>query len=165
MRPTNIIGLATCVIALLFAYFWLEKYMGLEPCPLCILDRIVVAFMGLVFFAGLFTSETKTRHVLSGTNLAFLACGFVFAGRHVWVQNKPVDLLATECLSAQPEIAAFTDLIKEAFSAQADCALIGWELFGLSIPSLVLVLFVFLLALLVVQIFGTILDAHEDSDD
>lgn len=164
MRPVNIIGLATCVFSLLFAYFFLERYLLLEPCPLCILDRIVVALMGLVFLCGLFTSRTRTRHVLSAVNGVILAFGFLFAGRHVYIQNRPVDLEA-ECLSEQPQIAGMTELIKEAFDAQADCSLIGWELFGLSIPGMTLLLFCFLAALVCAQVVGTIQDADEDGDD
>ena len=164
MRPTNFIGLASCVLALLFAYFLLEVYMFLEPCPLCILDRIVVGLMGLVFFVGLFTTRKWIRHALTGTNLVLLGFGFLFAGRHVWIQNRPVDV-SSECLSEQPQIKGITDLIAKSFDADADCALIGWQLFGLSIPGLLLVFFFFLLALLVIQAVGTMQDSDEYSDD
>ena len=39
----HLIGLVLCLAALAFAYFYLEKTLGFEPCPLCILDRFVFA--------------------------------------------------------------------------------------------------------------------------
>ena len=138
--------------------------MGLQPCPLCILDRVVLCLMGLVFIANFFASGTRARHALSGLNFFFLSFGFLFAGRHVWLQNQPVDL-AGECLSFVPSAASVTDIIKEAFQAKTDCALIGWELFGLSIPTLTLLVFFSLFVVLSFQVFGTYQDAHEDSED
>ena len=153
-----------CLFALAIAYFLLEQHMGLIPCPLCILDRIVLAVMALIFAAGLFTNSFRARMVITGLNLFTLAFGFLFAIRHVWLQNQPIDV-TRGCLSDVPEVVGLVQLIREAFNAEADCGLIGWELFGLSIPDLTLLLFVALLGMLLLQGWMNIEDRDEHSND
>lgn len=164
MRPSNFIGLLTCLSSLFFAYFFLEKYLDLNPCPLCILDRMVLLVMGVVFLAGLFVKQIRLRVLLLCANMFALALGWLFAGRHVWVQNQPLDPNRS-CLSSEPTITSFTDFIAKAFAAQADCILIQWEVAGLSIPSLTFLLFVFLLGLLLSQAWGINNDRYETDLD
>lgn len=168
MRPTNFLGLLASVFGLLYAFFFLERYMGFVPCPLCILDRFALAACGVLFFLGLFVEAAKPRWILLGLNVASISSGIVFASRHVWLQNQPIDL-TRPCLSEQEAIAGFIELIKGAFNAEADCALIGWEFMGLSIPAQTLIFFIGILALLAVQGYGIYLDQLEreggDRDD
>lgn len=164
MRPTNVIGLLSCVLSLNFAYFFLEKYLLLIPCPLCILDRIVVAVMGLIFLAGLFAYGARARTVLLALNVPAILAGLFFAGRHVWLQNQPLDSNRS-CLSEDPEISSITEFLTLAFDATTDCGAILWNVFGLSIPGLTLILFIFLALLLVAQGLGIYIDSHADNDD
>lgn len=162
MRPTNFIGILVCLLALGIAYFLLERHMGLLPCPLCILDRVVLGVMALIFAAGLFAHSFKARMIATGANLFALSFGFLFAGRHVWMQNQPLDETRS-CLSAMPEIGGLVELLSEAFKAEADCGLIRWQLFGLTIPGLTLLLFFGLLALLLLQGWMNFVDRNEHS--
>lgn len=168
MRPTNLIGLGCSLFALLFAYQFLEKSLNLEPCPLCILDRIVVGLMAVVFAAGLFVDKMGPRLGMLGFNVFLVCIGFVLTGRHVWLQNQPFNPESV-CLAEQPEIQGMMELVKEAFDAQADCGLISWEVFGMSIPMLTLLMFVGFLFLLFAQAFGMYQEkyappAEEDED-
>ncbi len=164
MRSSDFIGIATCVLSLLVAYFFMERYLGLYPCPLCILDRIVLVLMAPVFVAGLWASRFRTRLALSSLNVVLALFGVLFTGRHVWVQNQP-GAEGIDCLAATPEIAGVTEFIRGAFDAQADCMLIRWEVFGLTIPGMTLLLFLFLLGLLAVQVWASFLERDDDSAD
>jgi disulfide bond formation protein DsbB len=152
MKIADAMGLALCLGALAIAYFWMEKYLGLEPCPLCILDRITVGAMAVFFAAGLFAvgPQGGGRLALITANLTMLAFGFVFSGRHVWLQNRPLGI--GECLADTPAARDFIELIRVAFDAQADCGMIFYEFLGLSIPEMTLLLFVGLGALLLWQL-------------
>lgn len=152
-KTTNIIGLSGCVLALLYAFVFLGNYLGLEPCPLCILDRIVVVLMGLVFLAGVKAESVFLRLGLSGANVVFLALGLLLAGRHVWLQNQPVDD-AHVCLADSETAKSLTELVGKAFGAGADCQLIMWEFAGLSIPMQVLLMFVGFAAVVLAQLCG-----------
>src|SRR5690348_154529 len=49
-RPGNLIGFLICAGLIAFAYY-LRFARGLEPCPLCMIQRVVFAAMGIVFLA------------------------------------------------------------------------------------------------------------------
>lgn len=151
---------AACVLALLIAVFYMERYLLLPPCPLCILDRFVVAFMALGFgaLALLYPYSNKPARAAWptrsgrvvwpawaawGATSAALALGFVFAGRHIWLQNRPIDL-AAECLSDTAAAKNLIALIEQAFDATADCGMIMWQFAGLTIPEQLLIFFVVL---------------------
>lgn len=140
---------ATSLLSLLIAYFFMQRYLLLEPCPLCILDRFVVAAMGLGFLVIAVVPERR-RLVWAASiwNVLALAAGFLFAGRHIWLQNRPPDVSAV-CLSDAVGAQDLVELIRRAFDAKADCGAILWEFAGLSIPEQVLLLF---LALAAVQL-------------
>ena len=164
MRPTNIIGLAAAVLSLLFAYFFLERNLGLVPCPLCILDRVVLVGMGIVFAAGLAIASLRARTIVLVINFVLLAAGLVVAGRHVWLQNQPFDD-ARGCLSDSPQASGLIELLRDAFGATSDCGIILWQFFGFSIPDLTLGLFtLFFLPLLAAQGYGILLDRQDAQD-
>ncbi len=163
VRPSNIIGLVASLFALATAYFFLERQLGLEPCPLCILDRIIVAAMGLCFAAGLLVESLPLRRGLLAANAVFLASGLGVAGRHVWLENRPFDE-SLGCLGDSPAAAGLIDLVRKAFDAQADCSFILWELFGFSIPDYTLGMFVLVFApLLAAQAYGIRTDSRQRS--
>ena len=86
-RYLDAIGAALCFTSLGIAYFFMEKYLLLEPCPLCILDRLVVLAIGFFFVLGFFLEHG--HKALWFGNVTMLILGFVFAGRHIILQNSP----------------------------------------------------------------------------
>lgn len=142
-------GAAVCFLSLAIAYFYMERYLELEPCPLCILDRIVVVAMGLTWIAQGFLME-KWRRTLVCLNAVFLSAGFVFAIRHVWLQNRPPEPDGG-CLLDVEAAKTFTDIIGRAFDASGDCGAILWRFAGFTIPEQVLIMFCALALLLALQ--------------
>ena len=150
------------ILSLLFAYFFLQRRLGLVPCPLCILDRIVLAAMGAVFAAGLLAASLRARVALLAANSGLLAAGLLVAGRHVWLQNQPFDQ-ASSCIADSQVAAGFSELLREAFGATSECGIILWQFFGFSIPDLTLALFaLFFLPLLAGQGYGILLDRQDE---
>ena len=148
MRIADFSGAAICMAALGVAYFFMEKYLGLPPCPLCILDRIAVGLMAIIFLiGGIFSPSGKMRAIFLSLQTAFSGGGFLFAGRHIILQNRPLDDSAN-CLADAEAAQHFMELIQRAFSADGDCGLIYWQFAGLSIPEQTLILF-FVLAIFI----------------
>ena len=154
-RALNALAGVGCFASLAVAYFFMEKYLLLEPCPLCILDRIVVALMGVVFLL-MAARNSRGMSAWAGllANCVFLGAGFVFAGRHIWLQNRPPDETAS-CLSDAQAAEDLIEVIRRAFDANADCGAIIWEdpIFALTIPEQVMVMFIGFAALLALQMF------------
>lgn len=154
-RSLSLYGLTACVGALLFAVFYLEKTLFLEPCPLCVLDRVVFAALGLVFLIALVQGAHPVFAKLYGL-VAVVLCltGIGLASRHVWLQGLPEDQVP-EC---GPDIYFMLDtlplleVIKASLSGSGSCAEVAWTFLGLSIPEQTLLLFCALLILSVAQI-------------
>ncbi len=151
----HLIGLSLCLGALAFAYLYLERTLGLEPCPLCVLDRFLFGTLAVVFaFAWLRNPDRRDRIGYDIGALGFCIGGLGVAGRHVYLQHAPAESLA-ECG------AGFWDLMEQigiegavasALRGDGDCGDIQWTFLGLSIPTLTLILFAVLFLITLVDI-------------
>ena len=82
-------GSGTCG-ALMAAALWLQHVQGLEPCPLCILQRGAVIVLGVVLLAGAIHDPATVGRRVYGVLIAIAAAaGAAVAGRHVWLQSLP----------------------------------------------------------------------------
>ena len=139
-RTFQAVSFATCVGLLAFAYY-AQYYLYLEPCPLCILQRIVVLLLGInALIAFILAPRTRVRWVytINGTGLSALGC--LVAGRHVYLQSLPPDK-APECgpgLGYILDTLPFKQAIIEIFTGSGECASVDWTLAGLSMPAWVL---------------------------
>lgn len=80
-------------IGMSFALFFLQRYMGFSPCPLCIFQRIGLMIMGgFALIAALFHPKSMViRLLLWLGSLAGIGWAAIVAGRHVWLQHLPAD--------------------------------------------------------------------------
>jgi disulfide bond formation protein DsbB len=136
-RLANWLGFGACLLALglaLLAQYVLE----LQPCHLCIFQRITVAAMGIAFLlAALHSTGAWRGAVYAGliglTGLATLAT----AGRHVWIQMQPPGTVAA-CgadLDFMLDVFPLTEVILKVFKAGGECATVDFTLLALSIPA------------------------------
>lgn len=132
-------GAGLCLGALAIAVFFMEWYLLLEPCPLCILDRFAVAGVGVGFAGVAIARRAAWRWGWWGVGTVGWVAGAVFAVRHVWLQNRPPEF-GGECLSDHAAAQGVVELVRRAFDANADCGAIMWEFAGLTIPEQVLAL-------------------------
>lgn len=143
-RIFNLIGFAICAGLLGFGYY-LQFYQGLEPCPLCIFQRVAFIALGCCFLlAGLHNAGpigARLWGVLIG--LAGLA-GAAIATRHVWIQSLPDDQVP-ECgpgLDYMLEAFPLADTLRMVFTGSGECHEISWSFLGLSMPAWALICFV-----------------------
>ena len=140
--------------SLAFAIFYLERILHLDPCPLCILDRVVITALAVVFLLAFLHNPATWFKKLYGF-LAIVLCliGIGLASRHIWLQNLPKDQVP-ECgpdIYFMLETLPFFDVIKKTLTGSGSCAEISWTFAGLTIPEQTLILFVGLLVLSVIQ--------------
>lgn len=154
-RQINLLGLITCISAMLFAVGFLQHYLMLDPCPLCVITRVIVISMSLVFLIALIHNPAKLGqriYALLATAVALTGLGVQF--RHIWLQNLPADQVPA-CgpgleflLETQPIFSA----LRTVFEGSGDCAEIDWIFLGMTIPMQTAVLFTFLLAITIWQL-------------
>jgi disulfide bond formation protein DsbB len=156
-RTYFLLGFLYCV-GLILAALYFQFADGLDPCPLCISQRIMVLAVGLVMLAAFLHNPGQSgirRYALLGFATA-LAGGSISA-RHVWIQHLPADEVpaCTPGLEYMFHYFPLTDTLKAMVTGTGDCAQVDWTLLGLSMPAWVLVCFVFLAALSLAQVWNT----------
>lgn len=145
-RSQCLAGFAACAALIGFAIFS-QFAWGLEPCPMCIFQRIAFAALGLVFLlAGLHAPLGAGARGFYGV-LGFLAAavGMAIAGRHVWIQYHPPEIPGCgPPLSFMRETMSTSNVIRKVLTGSGDCGTIDWTFLGLSMPAWSLVWFVLL---------------------
>ena len=154
-RLLNGLGLLICIASLLFAVIYLEHTLYLDPCPLCIIDRVLLIAVGLMFIIALLHNPSRLgQRIYALTNLVLVGSGIAVAARHVWLQHLPAHEVP-ECgagLSYMLETFPLHQTLKMVLQGSGECADIQWTFLGLSIPEQTLMLFVGLVGLLLIQI-------------
>jgi disulfide bond formation protein DsbB len=146
-------GVMFC-LALLAVALYFQHVMGLEPCPLCIFQRIFVMTLGAVMLlAAIHNPRHIGRRVYGGLVLVVAGLGVGVAGRHVWLQSLPADQVPACGPGLDYLLDAFPllDALKLVFQGSGECAEVQWTFLGLSIPGWTLVMFS------AVAVFGLIL--------
>jgi disulfide bond formation protein DsbB len=138
--------LAFAVCAGLIGYaLYLQYVDGLDPCPLCVFQRIAVIGMGLVFLVAAWQNPGRTgAGVYALVQLVIGGAGVALAARQVWLQSLPKDQVPA-CgmgLSYMLETLPFTDVFKKVLQGSGECAEKGWEFLHLSIAGWTLVFFI-----------------------
>jgi disulfide bond formation protein DsbB len=152
-----LLGALACLSLLsMGAYFQLS--LGLEPCPLCISQRLAILLTGIIFLiAGLHNPSSAgiNRYAILGTLSA--SFGASISIRHVWLQHLPPEQVP-ECspgISFMLQNFPLFDTVKLMLNGTGDCAKIDWTLLGFSMPAWTLVAFLSLAALSVLQIWNS----------
>lgn len=145
-RAQCLAGFLVC--AGLLAYAWFAQFqLGVEPCPLCVFQRIAFIFMGLFFLIGaIHDPGVRGRRVYALLVLLGACAGIGVAARHIWLQHLPPDPMAGCAPGWNYLVSNFpiADIIKKAFTGLADCHVVNWSFLGLSMPSWTLICYVLL---------------------
>ena len=148
-RTRFLLGFAICAALLGFAFYTqLREINPLEPCPLCIFQRVAFAALGIVLLIGGLHAPRGAAARRGYGLLAVLASGIgaAIAGRHVWLQNLPPGQVP-ECgpaLDWMLETTPLHDVVRKVLTGSGECADVDWSLLGLSMPAWSLVWFVVL---------------------
>ena len=139
-----LIGFGAC-FSMMAVAAWFQFVENLEPCPLCISQRIMVVAVGLLFLiAAIHNPAQLGRRIYAVSGTVFSLIGAGISIRHVWIQNMPADQLP-ECgpgLAYVFEYFPLIETVKLMLSGTGDCAEVLWTFLGLSIPAWTLVAFI-----------------------
>ncbi len=140
---------ALAAVGMLGGGIFFQYVLHLDPCPLCVFQRVGYAAIGLICMAGAVHNPGRAgRRVYAALGSFAALCGLAVAGRHLWLQNMPADQLP-ECgpgLNYMLDVLPFTEVLAKVLRGSGECAEVLWRFLGLSIPGWSLVAFsVFLL--------------------
>lgn len=142
---------------LIGAALYIEHGMLMMPCPLCILQRIAFAALGVVFLVGGLHAPKGAGGRRAYGLLALLPAGFgaFVAGKHVWLQSLPpseVPACTSMGLDYMIESMGAFKALATALQGSGECAKVD-AIFGVSIPMWALLWFVGLAVLALVAAF------------
>ena len=140
-RVLNLLGSLACAGMMAYALYS-QHVLGLEPCPLCIFQRVAVIALGVVFLLAALQGPGRIGGYIYALLLGSAAlAGMGVAGRHVWLQNLPPDKVPA-CgpgLDFMLDSFPFTEVLDMVLNGSGECAEVSWSLLGISMPGWVLI--------------------------
>ncbi|QIL90840.1 disulfide bond formation protein B [Microbulbifer harenosus] len=135
---TTFLLMFLAVIFVLAAAFYMEYAMGLEPCPLCITQRVMFLGVGLVSLIAFLHNPKVIGRRIYGLLVSLWALGgLYFSGRQLWLQSLPEDQVPA-CgpgITYMVEMFPMSEVLKTLLTGDGNCAEVKWTLLGLSIPG------------------------------
>lgn len=123
-----------------FALF-AQHVLLLDPCPLCVLQRVAVIAIGIIFLAAALHHPAGAGRYAYAIVLGLVAlCGAAVAGWHARLQTLPPD----EVPSCGPGLDYMLDnfplgeTLQMVFQGSGECAEVVWRFLGISMPGWVL---------------------------
>ncbi len=150
----NLLGAAIC--AALMGYALYSQYqLGLEPCPLCIFQRIAVIALGIAF---LLSAAVPARARIAGIVMSLLIgvvalSGIGVAARHLYIQSLPAGQVPVcgATLDYMWDVFPAMEVLRKVFTGSGECAKVE-RVLGLPMPAWVLI------CLLALGAFGVLLN-------
>jgi protein dithiol:quinone oxidoreductase len=146
----------TSLIGMGFALY-LEHVQGLNPCPLCVFQRVGLISLGVFSLLGFLHNPKgnvlKRIYSLLGSLGILWSLGV--AARHVWLQTLPPDKVPS-CgpgLDYLVDALPLKSVLQQVLSGSGECAVIDWTFLGQSLPVWSLVFFALLTILSLWQLF------------
>ena len=146
-RGGYLAGFLVCAALMAYA-FYLQYALDMEPCPLCMFQRVALSAMGGLFLiAALHGPRRRGAWGYAFLQLIVGGLGIALAVRHLYIQSLPPDQVPA-CgmgIGYMMETLPLGDVIMRTLKGSGECAHVDLVL-GLSIPAWTLILFVLLIA-------------------
>jgi disulfide bond formation protein DsbB len=128
----------------LLAYaLYLQHYQGLEPCPLCIFQRIaVIALTASFALAALVGHGWRVLQRVAAVLIGVVAvAGALVAIRHLYIQSLPPGSVPAcgATLDYMWDVFPAMEVLKKVLTGSGECAKVDWAFLGLAMPAWVLI--------------------------
>jgi disulfide bond formation protein DsbB len=140
-RTANAWGALACAALLAYAYY-AQYVMHLEPCPLCIFQRVGIFAIGVIFaIAAAHDPAGWGRRVYAGLLAVAALATIGVAARHLYIQSLPPGTVAAcgASLDFMLKVFPLTEVLVKVLTGSGECAKIEWRFLGLAMPAWVLI--------------------------
>ncbi|HSZ08777.1 MAG TPA: disulfide bond formation protein B [Steroidobacteraceae bacterium] len=140
-RRGNLLGFAACTALLAYAYY-AQFVMHLEPCPLCIFQRVGVFALGVVFLIAALHDPAPVGRRVYAVLLALAASATIgIALRHLYIQSLPPDAVPAcgASLDFMLKVFSLSEVLVKVLTGSGECAKVTWQFLGLAMPAWVLI--------------------------
>jgi disulfide bond formation protein DsbB len=141
-RISNLLAAAACFAMVGYALYT-QRHDALDPCPLCIFQRVGITALGVGFVLAAALPARPVFWNWLGTLLTFLPAATTagIAARHLYIQSLPAGEVPAcgATLNYMLDVFPLTDVLRKVLTGSGECAKIDWTLLGLSMPGWVLI--------------------------
>jgi protein dithiol:quinone oxidoreductase len=136
-HPRRVLGLvALACLALLAFGMYLQHVEGLEPCPMCIVQRYALILVGLLAALGASIPGPSGRQVAVAAAVVAAVFGAFVAARQSWLQWYPPEVLSCgRDFFGMIESFPLRRAIPMIFRGSGDCSVVDWTFLGLTIAN------------------------------
>ena len=155
-HPRRVFGsiAVLCAAMLAFGIFYLQNVVGLEPCPMCIVQRYALIIVGVFCAIAAFTSKPSAWRFWGLLSVGVAGFGAFTAARQSWLQwNPPEFATCGRDLYGMIESFPLQRAIPMIFKGSGDCSAVDWTFLGGTIANWSFVWFV----IFIVVILATLL--------
>lgn len=134
--PRAVMGaLALWCVGLLGFGLYLQHGVGLEPCPMCIVQRYALIAVAVTTAVAIVVGE-RARRVLAWLAIVLALAGAFVAARQSWLQWFPPEVLTCgRDFYGMIESFPLKRAIPMIFRGSGDCTAIDWTFLGLTIAN------------------------------
>jgi disulfide bond formation protein DsbB len=140
-RRINLAGFLICAGLIAYALY-AQFHLGLDPCPLCIFQRIGIAALGVIFLiAALHDPRGWGARVYAVLIAAAALATMAVAGRQIYLQHLPPGAVPS-CgapLSMMLKFMPLTAVIRKVLTGSGECGIVNWTFLGLAMAGWVLI--------------------------
>ncbi|MGC4027569.1 MAG: disulfide bond formation protein B [Steroidobacteraceae bacterium] len=140
-RAANVAG-ALASFAMIGYALYTQRFDALEPCPLCIFQRIAIFALGVGFLVAAALPSRRWAGRLGAVVVALPALAAVgVAARHMYIQSLPPGQVPAcgATLDYMWEVFPVMDVLRKVLTGSGECAAVDWTFLGLTMPGWVLV--------------------------
>ncbi|MGB3068190.1 MAG: disulfide bond formation protein B [Ottowia sp.] len=132
-----------CAAMLAFGIFYLQNVVGLEPCPMCIVQRYALIIVGVFSAFAAFSRKPGAWRFWGLLSVAMSAFGAFTAARQSWLQwNPPEFATCGRDIYGMIESFPLQRAIPMIFKGSGDCSAVDWTFLGGTIANWSFVWFV-----------------------
>ncbi|MDF0604785.1 disulfide bond formation protein B [Neisseriaceae bacterium TC5R-5] len=135
-RQGYLLIVLACIGAMAFALY-AQYQLYLEPCPLCIFQRVAVIAAGVLALLALIHNPGGTGYRLWGGLLILAAmAGGAVSLRQLWLQSLPAEQVPA-CgpgLDFLMETSPLWDVFSKVLKGSGECANVDWTFLGMAMP-------------------------------
>jgi disulfide bond formation protein DsbB len=140
-RQGNLLGFAVALSLLAYAYY-AQVVLHLEPCPLCIFQRVGVFAIGLMFLIAAVHDPVGWGRRVYASLLALSALATIgVAIRHLYIQSLPEGSVPAcgASLDFMLKVFSLGEVLVKVLTGSGECAKVTWTFLGLAMPAWVLI--------------------------
>lgn len=136
--------LVLITVSVLFFSFYAQFVLGLQPCPLCLMQRICIfVLLGIM---GLSLVTLQRARIITLLQVFFACAGLFFALRQLWLQSLPPGA-APACMPGLNILIHYfpwQDVARALLWGSGDCAEVTWNFLGISMAGWSALYFLFM---------------------